>query len=89
MNKKKLFSFDMFKNIKTNYSLLPITMLASFGLAAGVFTMSRTLMRSPDVIVDRVNNPKPYEHWKDKQYRFFRQTIEKNDTNERPKIFDD
>ena len=75
----------MFKQIKSNYSLLPIAFTAAFGVAIGVFTIMRTLYQSPDVIIDREHNPRPYEKWEHKRYRYFMQDLEQDDPD-KPKL---
>ena len=73
--------------MRSNYSLLPITFAAVFGIGIGVFTMVRTLARSPDVILDRKHNPRPYEKLEHKQYRFFMQPLEQDDPD-KPTLFE-
>ena len=88
MHQKKLFSFDMIKNIRNNYSLLPVTLLAGLGLSGAIFTFLRSLSRHPDISVNRRNNPRPYEKYDHKPYRFFKQTLHQKDPD-RPALFDE
>ncbi len=70
MLEKKLFKIDVFRQIKGNYSLLPIIVLTPIAFGMAAFSMMRTSVKSPDVIINRVSNPKPWEHMKhDESYR--------------------
>ncbi len=82
---KHIFKFEVFKQIKGNHSLLPIAVTTFFGFAIGVFTALRTLTQSPDVIIDRKHNPRPYEKWEHKPYRYFKQHLEQDDPD-KPKL---
>ena len=52
-NEKKLFRFDLLRQLRSNYSLIPIVTLLSFGIAIATFSLTRTAMYSPDVSINR------------------------------------
>ncbi len=43
------------------YSLIPIVVLAPFALSMAAFSLLRTSVKCPDVIINRTNNPKFHE----------------------------
>lgn len=63
---KKLFKMEIFKQIRGNYSLVPIFLIASFGCTLAALSCFRTLTRSPDVAINKAGNPKNYEKLVDK-----------------------
>lgn len=86
---KRLFKIDLIKQLKGNYSLLPFFLLAGFGLIAGSFTMIRTIIRSPDVIVNKKEHKKPWERLQEnKNYRYFHigNSNENGNDDEKPKL---
>ena len=58
--KPKLIDFQIFKQLKTNHYLIPIVFLSFLGVGMGVFEAVRTLIKSPDVIIDRRKDPQPW-----------------------------
>jgi hypothetical protein len=75
-SKGKIFEFTMIKQLKSNYALLPIVLVGCFGASLSAFAIIRTLSRSPDVSINRVGNPRPYERLltednKPVQYKYF------------------
>ena len=74
-SKFKLFEMDLVKQMKGNYSLIPIAVCCAFGMGLSVFAIARTLLKSPDVSNNRRGNPHPYDYLeKDgslKQYKYF------------------
>ena len=52
--------FKMGKHLKANYSLYPIVLIAVFGAGLAGFQISRSLLRSPDLHVNRKGNPDPW-----------------------------
>ncbi|RNA24056.1 cytochrome c oxidase subunit NDUFA4 [Brachionus plicatilis] len=88
----KLFQVTVGKQIKKNYALLPIVMCSAFGIGLSSFAIIRTLMKSPDVSINRRSNPRPYEKYMNEdgvpiQYKYF-STLDyaKLPRSERPKI---
>lgn len=72
----RLFNFTVGKQIKKNYALLPIVVCGIFGISLSSFAIIRTLIKSPDVSVNRRSNPRPYERYVDKngkpiQYKYY------------------
>ena len=52
---------DVKTQLKKNYSLLPLVVMIC-GASVLIFGSSfRHLTKNPDVIIDRVHNPKPWE----------------------------
>lgn len=90
-SKGKIVEFTMGKQLRKNYSLLPIVFIGVFGMGLSAFAIIRTLARSPDVSINRRGNPRPYEKYlteenKPVQYKYFT-TLDYNKMNiERPKI---
>ncbi len=73
---EKIFRIEILQQIKKNYSLVPIFAIAVFGMSLSAFAIFRTVSRSPDVIVNRPGNPKPYNNYLTKdgkfvQYKYF------------------
>jgi hypothetical protein len=90
--KKKLINFSLKKQLKSNYSLYPLVLIGFLGISMAVFQSIRTLIRSPDVVINRKKNPKPWEKFVKNdgeyvQYKYFTtedyKSLSKN--NERPK----
>ena len=89
----KLFEFQMVKQLKKNYSLYPIVFIGIFGMGLASFQIIRTLIRSPDVSINRRGNPNPYDNLitpegKYVQYKYFT-TLDYNkmaEQSERPKL---
>ena len=70
LKERKLFKIEMLKQLKGNYSLIPIVVLAPFALSMAAFSLLRTSVKCPDVIINRTSNPKPWEKMKhDQPYR--------------------
>jgi NADH dehydrogenase (ubiquinone) 1 alpha subcomplex subunit 4 len=93
MTKKLIDLGSLVHQLKRNYSLVPLVCLGFFGVSIGIFTITRTLMKSPDVSIDRKGNPRPYEKMidsegKPQKYRFFSKKLEYSSTvdSERPKL---
>ena len=90
--KGKLFEVSIMKQVRANYSLLPIVCVGIFGMGLSAFAIARTLSRSPDVKVNRFNQDKPYERLvspdgKPVQYKYF-STLDysKLPQHEKPKL---
>ena len=89
--KGKLFEIAILKHLKSNYALYPIVFVGVFGMGLSAFQIIRTLAKSPDVCINRVGNPKPYENYvtadgKAVQYKYF-STLDYNKLPiERPKL---
>jgi hypothetical protein len=89
--KGKLFEFTLLKQVKGNYSLIPLVLIGAFGVSLSAFQIIRTLSRSPDVSINRVGNPRPYERFitedgKPVQYKYF-STVDYNKLSvDRPKL---
>jgi hypothetical protein len=85
-------SFPMMKQLKGNYSLIPLVAIAAFGCALATFHGFRQLFKSPDAVFNRKGNPRPYEHLlKDDgtpvQYKYYSKHDYKNFKDEdRPKL---
>jgi hypothetical protein len=92
MSKEKLFSFDIARQVKNNYALVPLVFVIGFGTALCSWQMFRTVTKSPDIIVNRRGNPHPYEYLeKDgeyKRYKYFSTINYKNlhPDPDRPKL---
>jgi len=92
MTKKFIELGSLVNQVKRNYSLIPLVCLGVFGISIGVFSITRTLMKSPDVSIDRRGNPRPYEQMLDnegkpKKYRFFSKKLDYGTVDsDRPKI---
>jgi hypothetical protein len=85
---KKLFKVGLIKQLKSNYSLMPIVFIGAFGVCLSAFQITRTLTRSPDVVINRSSNPKPYEKMlhedgKFVQYKYFT-TLDYKNMHEHP-----
>lgn len=90
--KGKLFEISILKQLKGNYSLLPIFCVGVFGIGLSTFAIIRTLSRSPDVKLNRFSSEKPYERLitpdgKPVQYKYF-STLDYNKLplDEKPKL---
>jgi hypothetical protein len=59
--KNKLFDFQLTKQIRQSYSLIPIVFVSFLGLSFAVFQSMRTIIKSPDVIINRRKNPHPWD----------------------------
>lgn len=92
MHLGKLFQVSIGNQIKKNYALLPIMMCGVFGISLSSFAIIRTMIKSPDVSINRRSNPRPYERYIDKngkpiQYKYYSTLdYEKLFLNERPII---
>ncbi len=73
--KEKMFKLDIVKQVRNNYALVPLVITIGFGSCLCAWQMLRTVWKSPDVIPNKVKNPKPYNNLeKDgqyKQYKYF------------------
>jgi hypothetical protein len=58
---KGLMYFPVRKQLRNNYSLIPLVACVGFGCALAAFHGFRLMFRSPDVVVNRKGNPRPYE----------------------------
>ena len=72
-SKEKIFQLDIGKQVRGNYALVPLVFTIGFGSALCLYQMFRTITSNPDLIVDRQNNPKPYNNFeKDGVYKRFK-----------------
>ena len=72
-SKEKLFQFDIMRQVKNNYALVPLVFVIGFGTFLCSWQMLRTVTKNPDIIVNRRDNPHPYERLeKDGQYKRFK-----------------
>ena len=68
-NAEKMFKWEVGKQIRGNYALVPLVATIAFGSAICAFHVFRTAAKSPDVIVNRRSNPQPYNNYeRDGQY---------------------
>ena len=72
----KLFEFSMIKQLRANYSLLPIVFIGVFGLGLSAFQIVRTLSLSPDISINKKSNQHPFEKYlkedgKHVQYKYY------------------
>ena len=91
--KGKLFEVQLLKQVKANYSLYPLVFIGCLGVGLASFQIVRSLIRSPDVHVNKRNNPDPWNklQGEDGQYHQFKYltTLDykaMSEMNERPKI---
>lgn len=90
--KGKLFELSIVKQVRANYALIPIVFVGAFGMCLSIFQMGRTLLKSPDVSINRRGNPHPYDNLvtpdgKAVQYKYFAPTIDYSKLKlDRPKI---
>ena len=91
--KISLFEFTVFKTLKANYSLYPIVFIALFGSSLAAFQITRSLLKSPDVHVNRRANPDPWNKYETDdgkyiQFKYFSTLDYKalSQNNEKPKI---
>ena len=71
-----LVEFNLLKQLKKNYALIPIVFIGVFGLGLSAFQITRTLTQSPDIKLNRLSEEKPYEKYlkqngKHVQYKYF------------------
>ena len=59
----KIFNMQLLKQVKKNYSLIPIVVVGSFGLGLAAFAMARTLAKSPDITINKKSSSLPYEKY--------------------------
>ena len=92
--KNKLIDFQFIKQLKSNYSLYPLVCIGFLGVGMALFQSIRTLVKSPDVVINRKKNPKPWNKFiKDDgqyvQYKYFTTEDYKaqSQVNERPKDY--
>ncbi len=91
--KNKLFDFQLLKQVRQSYSLIPIVFVSFLGISFAVFQSTRTLIKSPDVIINRKKNPHPWDRLYDAddgeyiQYKYITTMNYKDlsQENERPK----
>ena len=74
----KMFEFTMMKQLRSNYSLLPIVFVGIFGMGLSAFQIVRTLALSPDVCLNKKGSQKPYEKYltddgRHVQYKYYAQ----------------
>ena len=89
----KLFEIGILKNVKSNYSLMPIVFIGTFGLCLATAAVTRTLMKSPDIAINKTSEKKPYERYLEEdgrhvQYKLFT-TLDYNrmkPDHDRPKL---
>jgi hypothetical protein len=91
MDEKKLFKIDILKHLKCNHYLIPFVTLTAIAVGLGAFTMARTLLESPDVIINRRSNPRPWEKWQHDEYNLIKthkpESFEKEITDpDKPKV---
>ena len=87
----RLFYFPVGKQIKGNYSLVPIVALIGFGIILPTLASFRTIFKSPDVVINKRDKRQyerlvtsegkavPYKYYQSKDYSQF-------DHPERPKL---
>ncbi len=87
-----LFEVQIVKQMRKNYALYPIVVAALFGMGLAGFQITRSLLKSPDLHVNRKNNPDPWNRLNDDgkyvQFKYFSTMDYKAlaEKNERPKI---
>jgi len=59
------------KSLKKHPSLIPLFVSLGIGVAFSTFYTLRLATRNPDVTWNRKSNPEPWQHYADKQYKFF------------------
>ncbi len=71
--KEKLFNLNIVKQVRGNYALVPLVLTIGFGSGICLWQMFRTVVWNPDVIPNKVKNPKPYLAFeKDGHYKQFK-----------------
>ncbi|CAG9807869.1 cytochrome c oxidase subunit NDUFA4 [Chironomus tepperi] len=58
-------------SIKKNPALLPLYVCIVAGMAGAGYYLLRLATRSPEVTWSHKNNPEPWEHYRNKQYKFY------------------
>ena len=58
-------------NVLFYFQLIPLFVSLGVGVAAAAFYSVRLAVRNPDVTWDRKNNPEPWQHYAEKQYKVF------------------
>ena len=89
--KGKIIDFPIMKQIKGNYSLLPVVFVCAFGVALSSFQIARTLLKNPDVHLNKTKNPRPWEKLettdgKAIQFKYFSTKDYNIYNSERPKL---
>ena len=90
--KGKLFDMSsLAKQVKSNYALTPLVFIIGLGCGLASFQIIRSLIRSPDLHVNRRANPDPWnkleKEGKPVQFKYFSTMDYKTLESERPKIF--
>ena len=89
--KGKMFEFSLMKQIKGNYSLLPIVFAVGVGCTLCAFHITRLLVKSPDIHLNKNKNPRPWEYLetpegKAVQYKYYSNLDYSKMQSERPKL---
>ncbi|XP_055373880.1 cytochrome c oxidase subunit NDUFA4 [Condylostylus longicornis] len=58
-------------SLKKNPALIPLYVCVGAGAIGAVYYTLRLATRNPDVTWSRKNNPEPWQHYRDKQYKFY------------------
>lgn len=58
-------------SIKKNPALIPLYVCVAAGAIGAGYYILRLATRNPDVTWNRTTNPEPWQHYKDKQYKFY------------------
>jgi hypothetical protein len=74
-----IIKLDVWRQVKGNYSLVPLVGLNIFCVTIAFMSGLRTLIKSPDVVIDRKRNPKPWDKLirpdgSPVQYKLYQQT---------------
>ena len=61
-----IINFNVIKHVKSNPSLLPLLGVTTFGVSMIILNVIRTLAFSPDIVIRKRSNPRPWNHPYDK-----------------------
>ena len=93
LKKAKLIEFMIGKQLKENYSLWPIVVTCGTALSMLLFTAIRTLVKSPDIKINKRDPHAPYEYLQTpdghfKQYKLYSRInySQFEDDPEKPKL---
>jgi len=59
------------KSLKKHPSLIPLFVSLGIGVAFSTYYVLRLATRNPDITWNRKSNPEPWQHYADKQYKFY------------------
>jgi hypothetical protein len=87
----KLFEWPVMQHVKGNYSLIPIVGVIIFGCGLCGFQILRTLIKNPDVHLNKTKNPRPWEKLSGPngeaiQFKYFTTKDYSQFKSERPKL---